>query len=176
MKRLGECCAGEEAAYLGWRDGVQIATEEYRALANACWFLVNEGSVVDLSSIRRICSAPLACDIEQTAYLVRLGLSVGFLEREQALLVLRELSDRARGGFQSWEDYSLAALIGMAVRTRDELTDDEEWRHIARSHRVFLSGQQAAFSLAAGWSGRQAPAASAQAGEEELAPMSAAAS
>ena len=151
MNWLGKTSPEEDAAIAAWRHGSTVETPEYQALVDTCWFLTRDASVVLPGRIRGIHLSPVACDIAQVAYLVRLGVSAGHLSRAYAGEILGVLRQTAKTHFCSWEDYSLCTLIGMGLRCRIDLHDVADWYEIARSHRILLSAERTTLSHAAGW-------------------------
>src|SRR6185312_9457598 len=78
----------------------------------------------------------VAWDVQQAAYVVRLGRAAGYLSRSMAESTLARLQHAARGHYTSWTDYSLSALLGMGLRGRFDLA---EWHRVARSHDALMT-------------------------------------
>ncbi len=94
----------------------------------------------------------LAWDIQQLAYLVRLGHKVDHLPREDAEAVLQNIAALARSHFSSWDDYSLSALVGMRLRGRVEIFGASEWNRFSQTHALLLTGRAGSpLAEAAAW-------------------------
>jgi hypothetical protein len=78
----------------------------------------------------------VAWDVQQVAYVVRLGRAVGYLSRSMAESTLARLQHAARAHYTSWTDYSLSAMLGMGLRGRFDLV---EWHRVAQSHELLLT-------------------------------------
>ena len=139
---------------MAWRYGTIVDSDDYRALCETCQFLGREARVIEAGSIRHVHLSPMAWDIQQVAYLMRLGLTAGHLSREHAEGVFSRLRQVARVHYTSWEDFSLSALVGMGMRSPIDPFDLRGWHRIARSHRVLLAAQPLTLSYAADWAGR----------------------
>ena len=93
----------------------------------------------------------LAWDVQQVAYLARLGLAVGYVSRESADSILDLLQARARSEYASWQEYPLSALIGLGMRGSLEIFDTTEWMQFARTHSVLLDQRHSPIRIAAPW-------------------------
>lgn len=152
LRKLGVESLAERAAFDAWHRGTVLESDAYDALARCCTFLTSEVAAVKAGDIQPVHLTTLACDIQHAAYLARLGLRGRMLKREEGLAVLRQLSQMARARFDSWSDFSLSALVGMGIRSRLDPFDDEEWRRMAQSHRVFVDAERRLRRLAGEWS------------------------
>ncbi len=169
---MGVASPAEEAAYTAWRNGMVIETEDYEALYETCRFLAREARIVKARQIRGVHLTPLAWDIQQLAYIVRLGFAAGYLSREHAVDVLARLKQAARFHYNSWEAFSLSALIGMGVRSPIDPLGVRDWHRIARSHTVLLAAGSATLANASGWAERSAAHAPAEASMASFASLS----
>ena len=115
---------------------------------------------VDLDLLTHDQISALAWDIQQLAYLVRLGHKVDHLPRDHAEAVLQDVAALARSHFSSWSDYSLSALVGMRLRGPFEIFGVSEWNRFSQSHALLLVGRAGSpLAEAAAW--RDVPARSA---------------
>jgi len=151
VQNLGFASLAERAAYAAWRTGERLDSEAFDALADTFKFLVMEFGFLRLRDIRPEHLTQMACDIQQLAYLARLGYSAGFLSRDRATEVLVHLQRQAQQHYGSWEDFSLSALIGMGMRCRLNAFDPGDWREIAHSHRILMTAERQTLSHAAPW-------------------------
>lgn len=151
LRSLGVGAPAEKAAYAAWRSGYVVHSGAYAALHEICRLLVQDIRVVEASQIRDVHLSSLAWDVQQLAYLVRLGFSAGHLSRQTARRILKRLQEAACERYASWEDYSLSALIAVGVRNPIDSFDSGDWRKLARSHLVLLQAQRATFSHATRW-------------------------
>ncbi|MBT2324409.1 DUF1266 domain-containing protein [Variovorax paradoxus] len=151
LQSVGNGFPAEKAAYAAWRSGHVVDSDAYAALHEICRFLVEDARVVGAKQIRSVHLNPVAWEIQQAAYLVRLGYSAGYLSREDAQAALRRLQEAARAHYASWEDFSLSGLIVLGVRSPIDPFDLRDWRKIARSHEVLLRAQPTTLAHAAQW-------------------------
>jgi hypothetical protein len=94
----------------------------------------------------------LAWDIQQLAYLVRLGHKLDHLPRDHAEAVLQKIAEVARSHYSSWDDYSLSALVGMRLRGPVEIFGVSEWNRFSQSHALLLTGRAGSpLAEAAAW-------------------------
>jgi hypothetical protein len=94
----------------------------------------------------------LAWDIQQLAYLVRLGYKVDYLPRDYAQAILQDIAALARSHFSSWSDYSLSALVGMRLRGPMEIFGVSEWNRFSQTHALLLTGRAGSpLAEAAAW-------------------------
>jgi hypothetical protein len=132
---LGMPEPGEQEAWAAWRERRPIDSDAYRALrAGAHLLRVDAGTAATLAIDPRQFSM-MAWDVQQAAYVVRLGFAVGYLSRAMAESTLARLQHAVRAHYTSWADYSLSALLGMGLRGR---FDGVEWHCAARSHERLL--------------------------------------
>lgn len=156
MRCLGVASASEEAAAAAWLRGAVIPSPAYDALRGVLAFLEDEG----LADLRRVSGrhlTPMASDIQQVAYLARLGFSAGHLSREYTREVLNRLRRMARAHYTCWEMFSLSALIGMGLRNGLDPYDLGAWPLMARSHRVLRAAQQHTLRHASPWANHARP-------------------
>lgn len=96
----------------------------------------------------------LAWDIQQLAYLVRLGHKVDYLPRDYAEAILQSTAALARSHYSSWNDYSLSALVGMRLRGPVEIFGVSEWNRFSQTHALLLTGRAGSpLAEAAAWRG-----------------------
>jgi hypothetical protein len=154
LATLGAPEPGEQEAWQAWRERRPIDSDAYRALrAGARQLRVDAGIAAALDIDARQFSM-MAWDVQQTAYVVRLGFAVGFLSRAMAESTLARLQYTVRAHYTSWADYSLSAMLGMGLRGR---FDGVEWHCAAQSHERLLVAHAGLLRRAP--FGRQAPAA-----------------
>ncbi|MEJ7686981.1 MAG: DUF1266 domain-containing protein [Variovorax sp.] len=151
---MGVASPAEEAAYTAWRNGMVIETEDYEALYETCRFLAKEACIVQAPQIKGVHLTPLAWDIQQLAYIVRLGFAAGYMSREHATEILARLKQAARFHYNSWQEFSLSALIGMGVRSPIDPFDLRDWHKIARTHTVLIAASNATLANASSWAER----------------------
>ncbi|VTU39623.1 DUF1266 domain-containing protein [Variovorax sp. PBL-E5] len=131
----GAAEAEEREAWAAWREGRQVDSDAYRALSNGVAFLADAG-IVSAESVDARHLSMVAWDVQQAAYVVRLGRAAGYLSRSMAESALARLQHAARSHYMSWTDYSLSAILGMGVRGRFDLV---EWHRVAQSHELLLT-------------------------------------
>ncbi|VTU14237.1 hypothetical protein SRS16CHR_00992 [Variovorax sp. SRS16] len=150
-KWLGLTTPAEDEALSAWRSGRIVDSECYGALHDTCIFLSLRARVVGMQEISEQHLCAMAWDIQQVAYLVRLGVAAGFVSRGRAENTLAGLQREARMHYSSWRDYSLSTLIGMGLRREVDAYDSETWWRIARSHKMLLEDRHTPISHAAPW-------------------------
>lgn len=151
LRTLGAVSAEEAEAFEAWRAGTPIDTEAYRSLRDVLVFLSVHAGIVKPGDIRDQHCHLVAWDVQQVAYLLRLGFTMGYVSRETAWRTLNRLRQTARMRYASWTDYSLSALVGMGLRGVLDLDDVGDWYHIARSHTVLLAARRSLLARAADW-------------------------
>lgn len=151
LMRMGEMSPSEEHAVAAWLMGARADSNEYAALEKTCMFIARKARIAALDELRRDHLCVLAWNIQQTAYLVRLGLTAGLVPRDLAEWVMDVLEARARSCYASWKDYSLSALIGLGMRGSLENFDSTEWTRFARTHAVLLDEHRSPIWSAAPW-------------------------
>lgn len=158
LRTLGAVSAEEAEAFEAWRAGTPIDTEAYRSLRDVLVFLSVHAGIVKPGDIRDQHCHLVAWDVQQVAYLLRLGFTMGYVSRETAWRTLNRLRQTARMRYASWTDYSLSALVGMGLRGVLDLDDVGDWYHIARSHTVLLAARRSLLARAADWTAPGQPA------------------
>ncbi|MET0542403.1 MAG: DUF1266 domain-containing protein [Variovorax sp.] len=156
LHHLGRASKEEEAAFAAWAAGTTIDTPAFAALHDVCRFLSMDAQV---TSPRRMLDRPfdmLAWDIQQVAYIMRLGLAAGLVQRDLAERMFGLLQDRARDAYHSWNDFSLAMLVGMGMRSPVDTFDIGGWIEFARSHTVLLESRDTLLRHAAPWTAADA--------------------
>ena len=148
---MGEMSATEKHAVAAWLMNVQVGSHEYAALEQTCIFIARKARIAAVDELQHDHLTVLAWDIQQTAYLVRLGLSAGLVPRDFAAGVLDFLRTRARSRYGSWRDYSLSALVGLGMRGSLKNFDSTEWTRFARTHSVLLDEHRSPIRNATSW-------------------------
>jgi hypothetical protein len=151
LARMGEMSPSEKRAVAAWLMGAQADSNEYAALEQTCMFVALQARIAAVDELQHSHLGVLAWDIQQAAYLVRLGLAAGFVSRDLAEWVLDSLRTRARSRYASWKDFSLSALIGLGMRGSLEIFDSTEWTRFARTHTVLLDQHRSPIRSAASW-------------------------
>ena len=151
LMRMGAMSPSEELAIAAWLMGVKVESNEYAALEKTCRFMAWKARIATVDELQNSHLSVLAWDIQQTAYLVRLGLSAGLVPPDLAARVFDLLRTRARSHYASWKDYSLSALVGLGMRGSLENFDGTEWTRFARSHSVLLDEHRSPIWSAAAW-------------------------
>ena len=151
LRTLGAMSSDEAEAFEAWRVGEPVDTAAYRSLRDVLVFLSAHAGIVKLGEIRDQHCHLVAWDVQQVAYLLRLGFTMGYASRESVWRTLDRLQPTARMRYTSWKDYSLSALVGMGVRGVLDLDDIGDWYHIARSHTVLLAARRSLLARAADW-------------------------
>jgi hypothetical protein len=151
LQSLGTGFPVERAAYAAWRSGHVVDSDSYAALLEICRFLAQDARLVEARQIQDVHLNPVAWEVQQAAYLVRLGFSAGYVSRKDAQAALKRLQEAARAHYASWEDFSLSGLIALGVRSPIDSFDLVNWRKIARSHEVLLRAQRTTLAHAARW-------------------------
>lgn len=151
LRTLGAVSSEEAEAFEAWRIGVPVDTAAYRSLRDVLVFLSAHAGVVKPGEIRDQHCRLVAWDVQQVAYLLRLGFTLGYASRESVWRTLDRLQPMARMRYTSWKDYSLSALVGMGVRGVLDLDDIGDWHHIAHSHTVLLAARRSLLARAADW-------------------------
>ncbi|MBO9652235.1 MAG: DUF1266 domain-containing protein [Variovorax sp.] len=140
MVRLGEISPAEMKAVAVWL-GEQRSEGDVARLDRLA-------SIDDLSHGRL---SVLAWDIQQLAYLIRLALAAGHVSRNHAEDVLERLTIRARRHYGSWPIYSMAALVGLGMRSSMEIFETSAWERYSRTHSAFLGGPHSPIKFASPW-------------------------
>ncbi len=151
LRGLGARAPEEAEAFEAWCKGAPIGTPSYRALYDILKFLSTRACIVKPSEISGEHCSMVAWDIQQVAYLLRLGFTIGYVPRDLASSTLTSLQREARMHYQSWQDYSLSALIGMGMRGYIDLEDPGDWYQIARSHTILLTSKNTPIAQAPVW-------------------------
>lgn len=140
MARLGEISPAEMKAVAAWLDERHAEGDVAR--------LDRLVSTDDLSHGHL---SVLAWDIQQLAYLIRLALAAGHVSRNHAEDVLERLTIRARKHYGSWPVYSMAALVGLGMRSSMEVFETSAWDRYSRTHSAFVSGRHSPIKFASPW-------------------------
>ena len=148
---MGQMSQLEHGAIAAWHAGHWAQSNEYAALEQTCMFMTLRAHIVDEDALRQGHLSVLAWDVQQVAYLVRLGLAVDYVSRKFADSILDLLRTRARSTYASWQEYSLSALVGLGMRGSLEIFDTTEWMQFARTHSVLLDQRHSPISSAAPW-------------------------
>jgi hypothetical protein len=151
LRTLGAVSSEEAKAFEAWQAGQPVDTAAYRSLRDVLVFLSAQAGIVKPAEICERHLHLVAWDVQQVAYLLRLGFTLGYASRESVWRVLDRLQPTARMRYASWKDYSLSALVGMGLRGVLDLDDIGDWHHIARSHTVLLAAQRSLLTRAADW-------------------------
>lgn len=151
LRGLGALSAEEAEAFDAWRSGAPVDSLAYRSLRDVLAFLSMHARVVKPGELRDAHCHMVAWDVQQAAYLLRLGFTMGYASREAVWTALERLRQTARASCASWKDYSLSALVGMGVRGVVDLEDIGDWYHIARSHTAFLAARRPLLARASDW-------------------------
>lgn len=151
LRALGAVSSEEAEAFEAWQNGEHVDTAAYRSLHDVLVFLSAHAGVVKPGEIRDQHCRLVAWDVQQVAYLMRLGFTMGYASRESVWRTLDRLQQTARMRYTSWKDYSLSALVGMGLRGVLDLDDSGDWHHIARSHTVLLAARRSLLARAADW-------------------------
>lgn len=151
LRTLGAVSSEEAEAVEAWQIGEPVDTAAYRSLRDALVFLSAHAGVVKPGEIRDQHCRLVAWDVQQVAYLLRLGFTMGYASRETVWRTLDRLQQTARLRYTSWKDYSLSALVGMGLRSVLDLDDSGDWHHIVRSHTVLLAARRSLLARAAAW-------------------------
>lgn len=151
LRALGAVSSDEAEAFEAWRIGEPVDTAAYRSLRDVLVFLSAHAGVVKPGEIRDQRCHLVAWDVQQVAYMLRLGFTMGYASRESVWRTLDRLQPTARMRYTSWKDYSLSALVDMGVRGVLDLDDIGDWHHIARSHTVLLAARRPLLARAADW-------------------------
>lgn len=155
---LGAVSKEEAEAIEAWHVGKPVATAAYRSLQDVLVFLSAHADIVKPGEIREQHCHLVAWDVQQVAYLLRLGFTMGYVSRDGVWRVLERLQKTARIHYTSWKDYSLSALVGMGLRGVLDLDDIGDWYQIARSHTVLLAARRSLLARAGEWSASIPPA------------------
>lgn len=151
LRALGAVSSEEAAAFEAWQIGEPVDTAAYQSLRDVLVFLSAHAGVVRPGEIQDQHCRLVAWDVQQVAYLMRLGFTMGYVSRESVWRTLDRLQQTARMCYTSWKDYSLSALIGMGLRGVLDLDDSGDWYHIARSHTVLLAARRSLLARATDW-------------------------
>lgn len=149
--QLGDTSAVEQQAFDAWNTGAACNTATYIKLFDVCKFLSVDAALIDASRIGPRQLDMTAWDIERTAYLVRLGYASHYIQRDGAMQSLRRLSAAARAHYDSWEDFSISALIGMGMRSDVPVSEANAWHACARTHLALTSSAGAPCEQLADW-------------------------
>jgi hypothetical protein len=152
LRTVGAVSSEEAEAIDAWHTGAPVDTAAYRSLQDVLVFLSAHAGIVKPGEIRDQHCHLVAWDVQQVAYLLRLGFTMGYISRDSVRRVLERLQKTARVHYTSWKDYSLSALVGMGLRGVLDLDDIGDWYQIARSHTVLLAARRSLLGRAGDWS------------------------
>lgn len=152
LRELGAVSLEEAEAIGAWQRGEPADSTAYRSLHDVLFFLSTHARIVRADKVRDLHCRMVAWDVQQLAYLLRLGFTMGYASREAVWHTLDRLQRTARTSYMSWKDYSLSALVGMGLRGVIDLDDIGDWYYIARSHTVLQAARRSLLSRAADWS------------------------
>ncbi len=151
LRNLGCATLEEQAAFSAWADGASLDSRAFASLHGVCRFLSNDAQVVPPHRLLGHRFSMMAWDIQQVAYMTRLGFTAGYVSRRIADHVFGELQRHARRHCHSWNDYSLSMLVGMGVRSPVDQFDIGGWFEFARSHTVLTGSRETLLRHAAPW-------------------------
>jgi hypothetical protein len=157
LARMGQMSQLENGAIAAWHAGHWAQSDEYAALEQTCMFMILQARLVDDDVLRRGHLSVLAWDVQQVAYLLRLGLAVDYVSRRFADSVIDLLRMRVQSTYASWQEYSLSALVGLGMRGSLEIFDTTEWMQFARTHLVLLDEHHSPIRSAAPWTDPSVP-------------------
>ncbi|MES2529820.1 MAG: DUF1266 domain-containing protein [Pseudomonadota bacterium] len=149
---LGERSTRERVLLDQWREGNFFDTEGRDPLQDVCTFLSMEACVVGPREIGAHHMNPMAWDIQQAAYAVRLGLAAGYAPTGVARNVMDRLQAEVRLHYGSWSDYFLSSLIGMGLRHHVDIFSPGDWHRIAQTYTVLVSSSEGLLRHASTWS------------------------
>jgi len=156
MERLGEISHTEMQAVAAWLGEQRSANSRAaRVERDPCQSPIARLAAID--ELRHGHLSVLAWDIQQLAYLVRLARTVGHVSQRHAEALLKGLAARARMHYDSWKVYSLAALVGLGMRSSMEAFETSDWDRFSSTHSVLLRGRRSPIKFASTW--RLAPVA-----------------
>lgn len=154
---VGAVSTEEADAIAAWHAGTPVDTVAYQSLRDVLVFLSAHAGIVKPGEIREQHCHMVAWDVQQVAYLLRLGFTMGYISRDSVRRVLERLQKTARIHYTSWKDYSLSALVGMGLRGVLDLDDIGDWYEIARSHTVLMAARRSLLAQAGEWSVSTSP-------------------
>ncbi len=163
LRSLGEVSSAERILIDQWRPEAFSDTEGLDPLQDVCTFLSSEAHVIGRHEIQESHLSPMAWDIQQVAYAVRLGLVAGYTRVESAQRVMDRLQREARQHYVSWNDYFLSSLIGMGMRHHVDIFSPGDWHRIAQTYTVLRSSWDRLLRHASTWSSIDASASQAAA-------------
>ncbi|MGJ7493318.1 DUF1266 domain-containing protein [Variovorax sp. ZT4R33] len=159
--RLEWCGVGtaeEMQALSTWHQGHAQTTPAGAALEDICRFLSVHAGIVHPRTIGDFHLNLVAWDVQQLAYMVRLGASLDYLSTSRAHALLTMLHREARMHYTSWGEYSLSSLIGMGLRSPVDLHQASGWHRIAASHAALLRTPTSPMVRLGLWSTAASPA------------------
>lgn len=151
LGHLGELSSREEALIAQWHPESFQDTEGRDPLQDVCTFLASEACVVSAGAIQSHHLNPMAWDVQQAAYMVRLGLSAGYVEMAPAQAMMIQLQREALQHYASWPDYFLSSLVGMGLRHHVDVFSPGDWHRIAQSYTVLVSAGDSLLRHASPW-------------------------
>jgi len=146
IERLGEISPAELEAVAAWLH------EQRSGAGNAVAFRAPVERLASTNDLSHSHLCVLAWDIQQLAYLIRLARAVGHVSQGHAEAVMERLAVRARMHYGSWKVYSLAALVGLGMRSSMEVFETSAWERYSRTHSVLLRSRLSPIRFAASWS------------------------
>jgi hypothetical protein len=132
LARLGVMSLAESDALAAWLTGEREESEGARSSMG----LRARRNLVD--GLRHDYHGVLAWDIQQLAGLLRVALRVRHIHKDEAERDMALLAQRARSSFNSWEEFSRCALVGLGMRSSMEIFESAEWNRATRTHSIFL--------------------------------------
>jgi hypothetical protein len=152
LGNLGEISPAERKLIEQWRPDALFDTEGLNPLQDVCTFLSSEACVIGGREIHARHLNPMAWDIQQAAYCIRLGLTAGYAPVGFSRIVMDRLQCEARQHYASWSDYFLSSLIGMGMRHHVDIFSPGDWHRIAQTYAVLASSWDGLLRHASMWS------------------------
>lgn len=158
LRSLGVRSPREQAMVDQWREATFSDTQGHDPLQDVCTFLTMEACVVGVREIHAHHLNPIAWDIQQAAYMVRLGLTAGYVPKGVAQSAMDCLQSAAQVHYASWTDYFLSSLIGMGLRHHVDIFSPGDWHRIAQTYTVLVTSWDGLLRHASAWSSTETDA------------------
>lgn len=152
FESLGDTSEFERAAFETWIQCNATGLPCAGALSQVCHFLSDVARLAEARHLNARHLKLVAWDVQQLAYLIRLGHACGYVSRNVAQSHLERLCLEVSMHHDSWAEYSISALIGIGVTRHFDSLESLQWRRLARSHRVLMSDDHGLLEYASLWS------------------------
>lgn len=165
----GQTSEDEREALEAWASNRETNCATFWAIRDIVLLMATYTAAIPFTSVRLKRFSLLAWDIQQLAYIVRLGTAAGMLSVHEGRDWLRLLADKIRCYYSNWHEYSLNAIVGRCIKHPVDWFRLGQWTELVATHDKFLALGRGAFAQALPWS-QEAQSAKAQRSSESKRP------